>query len=347
MKRAEHKAAGGNLTRRGLLGSAAALSIASPFHIARAQSLEPLSVRVDFAPWGVQAALHLAMYKGWFKDAGLSVDLQDGTGTLNTINLVAAGRSDVGLVQLGPMAIGRSSGLPLKSFAGFLRRIDLAVLVDAKTGPKEPKGLAGKKLVCFAGSTAAPFIDPYLKRIGVEKGDGPTQCNVVMVSPPSMVSTYASGGADGFISLKEFGEPLVMKTRPARSFLAADVGLAYPSYGLMAAEETIAKRGAVLKKLNETQVRAWTYMFADPKHIQEGAQAVMAQRPNAQLDQEILTAQITMCREFFETPNTAGKPMGWQSSEDWKLAVASMTEAGLLKETLPPEAFFTNDLIGA
>jgi pyruvate carboxylase len=29
------------------------------------------------------------------------------------------------------------------------------------------------------------------------------------------------------------------------------------------------------------------------------------------------------------------------------LAVASMTEAGLLKETLPPEAFFTNDLIGS
>jgi NitT/TauT family transport system substrate-binding protein len=88
-------------------------------------------------------------------------------------------------------------------------------------------------------------------------------------------------------------------------------------------------------------------MFADPKHIQEGAQAIIAQRPNAQLDHEILAAQITMCREFFETPNTAGKPMGWQSSEDWKLAVASMTEAGLLKETLPPEAFFTNDLIGA
>src|SRR5665213_2332692 len=125
-----------------------------------------------------------------------------------------------------------------------------------------------------------------------------------MVSPPSMVSSYASGGADGFISLKEFGEPLVMKVRPARSFLAADVGIAYPSYGLMATDDTIAKRPDALHKLAVSQVRAWTYIFADQAHIKEAVQAIIANRPNSQLDPDVLSAQVEQCRAFFDTPNT-------------------------------------------
>ncbi|HVX74612.1 MAG TPA: ABC transporter substrate-binding protein [Bradyrhizobium sp.] len=334
------------VTRRTFVASVAALSLGG-MRMSRAQTLEPLSVRVDFAPWGVHAALHLAQQKGWFKEAGLNIDLQDGTGTLNTINLVGAGRSDVGLVQLGPMAIGKSNGVPVKSFAGFLRKVDLAILVDAEKGPKDPKGLAGLKIVCFAGSTAAPFIDVFLKRLGFERGEGPNKVNFVMVSPTSMVSTYASGGADGFMSLKEFGEPLVMKTRPAHSFLAADYGIAYPSYGFMATEETISNKADALRRLNQTQIRAWTYIFADPAHIDEAAKAIIADRPNNQLDPDLLKAQITQCREFFDTPNTKGKPIGWQAPEDWKLAIASMTEAGLLKDALTPEGCFTNDLIGS
>ncbi len=332
------------MTRRGLLGAMAALPLIGRGP-ARAQSADTLSVRVDFAPWGVHAALHLAQAKGWFKQDGLTVDIQDGTGTLNTINLVAAGKVDVGFVQLGPMAIARASGLPLKSFAGYLRKGDLAVMVDAGKGPKTAKELAGKKIVCFANSPWAPFVEPYLKNIGLEKGDGPGKVNVVMVSPAAMVSTYASGDADGFMSLQEFGEPLVLGTRPARSFLAADVGVAFPSYGLVATDESIAKRADALLRLSANQTKAWAYLLENPAHIDEGVAAILAQRADKQLNAEVLKAQIVLTKNFVNTPNTAGKPLGWQSSEDWKLAVKSMSEASLLKADARIEDFYTNDFI--
>jgi NitT/TauT family transport system substrate-binding protein len=311
----------------------------------RALAADTLSIRVDFAPWGVHSALHLAQVKGWFKNDGLDVDLQDGTGTLNTINLVAAGNVDVGFVQLGPMAIARAQGLPVTSFAGYLRKGDLAVLVDAKSGPKSPKDLAGKKIVCFANSPWAPFVDPYVKRIGLERGEGPGKVNVVMVSPAAMVSTYAAGGADGFMSLKEFGEPYVAGPRPARSFLAADFGIMFPSYGFIATDATIAKRRDELAKLAANQSRAWAYIFADPAHIDEAVKAIIADRPNKQLSPAILEGQTVLCKEFLDTPNTKGKPLGWQTAEDWKQAVASMSEAGLIKSDVKIADFYTNDLI--
>ena len=52
-----------------------------------AMAQDKLSVRLDFSPWGVQAAMHLAQNKGWFKEAKLDVDIQDGRGSGNTIQL--------------------------------------------------------------------------------------------------------------------------------------------------------------------------------------------------------------------------------------------------------------------
>jgi NitT/TauT family transport system substrate-binding protein len=330
-------------TRRAVLAGVAA----APFVLRSGRALadEALSVRVDFAPWGVQSALHLSQAKGWFKEDGLNVDLQDGTGSLNTINLVAAGNVDVGLVQLGLLAIARAKGLPVTSFAGFMRKGDLATLVDAKSGPKSPKELAGKKIVCFAASPWAPFVDVYLKRIGLARGEGPDKVNVVMVSPAAMVSTYVSGGADGFMSLKEFGEPYVAQTRPAYSILSADAGIAFPSYGLIASDETLKKRKDVLAKLVANQTRAWQYLYADPAHIDEGAKAIMANRPDKQLNFDVLRGQAALCQEFIDTENTKGKPLGWQSTDDWKKTLAMMVEAEQAKPDANINDFFTNDLV--
>lgn len=337
----------GQMTRRAMVGAMAALPLLARNAPAIAQAADALSVRVDFAPWGVHAALHLAQAKGWFKDAHLAVDIQDGTGTLNTINLVAASKVDVGFVQVGPMAIARANGLPVKSFAGYLRKSDLAVMVDTDKGPKTAKQLAGKKIVCFAGSPWAPFIDQYVKNIGLTKGTGPDQVNIVMVSPAAMVSTYASGDADGFMSLQEFGEPYLIGVRPVRSFLAADVGIAFPSYGLVAADDSLSKRKDALRRLSETQSRAWTYIYETPAHLDEAVAAMMEARADKQLKPEVLKAQLVLSKDFLQTPHTAGKPMGWQSADDWKLAIKSMSDAGLLKADAKPDEFFTNELIAS
>jgi NitT/TauT family transport system substrate-binding protein len=113
-----------------------------------------LTVRLDFIPVGFHTAMHLAKEKGRFAREGLEVEIQDGTGSLNTIQLVGSGQIDVGQVQLGVMAIAREKGVPVKSFAGFVRKSDLGVIVPRDSGMKTVEDLKGKKLLCF---TASPW----------------------------------------------------------------------------------------------------------------------------------------------------------------------------------------------
>ncbi len=325
---------------RRLAGMLAFTAIGMAVAAAPAKAAESLLVRLDFSPWGMHGAMHLAKEKGWFAEQGLDVEIQDGTGTINTLQLLAAGKVDVGQVSVGTMAVAKENGLDLISIAGFARTGDLAVLLDEKLGVKSPKDLMGKKIVCFTTSPWAPFIQPYLKANGLKKGE----VEVVMVAPSAMVSTYASGNADGFMSQAPFGQPMVKKTREASALLLADSGISFPSYGLVSTPAMIGseKKDAV-KKLVQVQQRAWNYIYDG--HIEEAVAAIIAQRPNAKLDADVLRGQLQAYKAFFKSPTGGDLPIGVQTDADWADAIKSMEQTGLIKAGHTPADYYTNALL--
>ncbi|MCY4207234.1 MAG: ABC transporter substrate-binding protein [Roseovarius sp.] len=301
---------------------------------------ETLAVRLDFSPWGVHAGMHLAEAKGWFDEAGLDIDLQDGKGTINTIQLVGSGQVDVGQVQLGLMALARENGLPLKSFAGWARRGDLAVLVDANSDINSVADLEGKKLVTFTASPWVPYIDNFLAAGGLTRDD----VSILMVAPPAMVGTYASGEVDGFMTVGPFGLPLTAQSRPAKQILMDDADVTFPSYGLIAQESTLEERRDELAKLAQVQQRAWEYIFDG--NVEEAADAIVSGRPDSNLNRDVLIGQIEAYRDFFHTERTRNLPIGVQSAEDWADALAAMEAADIIKPGQQAEDFFTNELLG-
>lgn len=300
---------------------------------------EKLTVRLDFSPWGVHAAMHLAKEKGWFKEAGLDVDIQDGRGSGNTLQLVNAGQVDVGQIQLGLLPQARDNGAQLKGIAGWGRRTDLAVLVDKDSPITKVSDFAGKSLVVFAASPWAPYIDYWLKQGGLDR----TKTTIMFVDPAALWGTYTARRADGMMSTEPSAVPIAAATRPSKAILAEDVGVAYPSYGLVATEKTIASRKEALAKLVAIQQKAWAYL-RDGK-TEEGVEAIVKQRPDAKLDRKALAEQIRLTIAFFDTPATKGKPIGWQAEADWNAALKGLEAAGAVKPGWKVSDYYTNDFI--
>lgn len=322
------------LSRRA--GLIAAGSLAMPF-VARAQG-ERMTVRLDFSPWGVHAAMHLAETRGWFREAGLAVEVQDGRGSGNTLQLVNAGQADVGQIQVGLIAQAREQGATVRAFAGFGRRTDLAVLVDRDGPIQRVQDLRGKSIVVFAASPWAPFIDSFLRAGGLDR----STVNVMFVDPAALWGTYTARRADGLMSTTPSAIPVAERPRPSRSILAEDAGISFPSYGLIATEATIRARGPALKRLVETQARAWAHLKGN---LDDGVEAMLRQRPDARLDQTVVREQIRLTIEFFDTPATAGRPIGWQAEADWTAALRSLEAAGAIKAGWQAGNYFTNDFI--
>jgi NitT/TauT family transport system substrate-binding protein len=304
-----------------------------------ASAADKLTVRMDFIPWGTHAAMHLAQVKGWFKDAGLDVDIQDGSGSANTIQLVAAGQVDVGQVQLGVMAVAKEQGADLTSIADWFRKSDLAVLVDKDSGIKTGADLKGKSIVNFNGSPWSPYIPSYLKAIGLSEDD----VNIVAVAPAALMSTYTAKQADAVMTTAPFGLPVIEASRPSRAILMADAGISFPSYGLIVRNETLAAKKDALKKLVQIEVKAWNYIYDG--HIDEGVKAIMADRPGMKLNPKVLAGQIELYKGFIFTPASEGKPFGVQTEADWAKALADMQKAGIVSAKRDPKDYFTNELV--
>jgi NitT/TauT family transport system substrate-binding protein len=305
---------------------------------AQAQARDKLTVRLDFSPWGVQAAMHLAKNRGWFREANLDVDIQDGRGSGNTIQLVNAGQVDVGQVQVGLVGSARGQGATIRSIATFQRKTDLCILVDRDSPMAKVGDLRGKSVVVFAASPWAPFIDLYLKSGGLTRDD----VKVEFVDPAALWGTYTAKRADGLMSTVGSALPVAEAPRPSKCLLASDAGITFPSYGLVAREDTIASKAAALKRLIQVQQRAWEHLRKAPD---DGVAAIIAERPDARLNADVLRGQIKLTLEYFDTPASSGKPIGWQANEDWEAALKSMEAAGVVKPGWKVADYFTNSLL--
>lgn len=303
-----------------------------------AQNPEPLRVRLDWTPWGVHGAFHLAQQKGWYQQAGLDVSLEDGNGSVTTVQIVGAGDSfDVGHAALASVMIAREKGMPVKAVAVFARQSDIGLLVPAEAGITGPAQLKGKKVAYTAGSLEAPFVDAFLAAGKLKKSD----LELINVDAAGKASTYAMGRADAAFSTIPFFLPVVSQNRPSSAVRFADFGLNMPSFGLFANESKLAARGEAIARFASVTARAWEYIYAG--HQDEAVSAILQQRPQARLDKTVLRGQIDALQPYFGQP-AAGERLGAIVPQDWTQAVKTLSSVGLIGAGAEASSFYVPGL---
>lgn len=309
---------------------------------AGAQAAETVKVRLDFLPYGLHAPFYLAQDRGWFKEKGLDVTIDDGNGTGPALALIASNQYDIAQISLGALPIARDKGMPVKAIATIERKGDLGLAVDEKSGINTPKDLVGKTVVYSAGSIEAPFIDAYFQRAGVDK----SKVNLMNLDVSAKIPSYMAGKGDAMLT------PVPLYTiaglpRKSKAMLFVDVGINVPGFGLIANDATIAKRPQVLKAFVEVFQRAWQAVGPGGEQIDAAVASLVANRPNAKLDPALMKAQIQSVYPYLYSDASKGKPLLWMAPADWKDTVTVMEELKLIKEGTSPESLYTNQFIPA
>jgi len=321
-----------------LLGALAAPFVLRAGH-ARAADAVPLTVRLDWTPWGAHAAIHLAYVKGWYRDAGLDVTIQDGNGTNQTVQILGGGTGDIGHAALSSMMIARDKGFDLRAIACYCRNSDIGVMVPLDSNIHTIADLRGKKIGHTASSLETPFLGDFLKAGGLT----PADVDMVNLDGAAKLAAYLSGKLDGAFSSIPFFVPAVQPKRPSRAILLADAGLHLPSYGLFARDASIADKKDALTRFVSITDGAWAYISAG--HQQEAVDAIRKDRPNATLSPSVMLGQINSFLTFFPTPASKDKPIGWMAPADWVQAMATIKQAKLVTRDLDPTDYYTNALL--
>lgn len=303
-------------------------------------SAETLKVRLEWLPYGMHAPFHLATEKGWYKDAGLEVTIDDGNGSGPAVQLAAAGQYDIAHANLATMAIARGKGAAVISVAGFVRKSDMGVLVPRDSGISTPKDLEGKTVYYSTVSFETPFIPTFFKNAGADSG----KVNLVNLNPGAKIGTYLSGKGDAMISTIPVYTIDDFIPRKSKGMLFADYGLPLPGFGLVVSEAKLKEKGAAIGKFVAVINKAVDATVKGGM-IDAAVAAIVSQRPNAKLNPGLLKLQMMALAQYFDTDATKGKPTGWQAESDWAKTVKVMQEAKLLGPDVKATDFFTNQFI--
>src|SRR5262249_11913281 len=145
-----------------LTGLLVVLSVACGSGIATAQT--KIVVRTDFKFHGYVSPLALAIDRGFYKDAGMDVTIEQGQGSSTTVQTVASGIDQFGLADAATAALGISAqNVPVKLVAvynqtgtmGFILHPDSDFNGDLAT-------MKGKIVISSAGSADAKLLESTL-----------------------------------------------------------------------------------------------------------------------------------------------------------------------------------------
>ena len=220
-----------------------------------------------------------------------------------------------------------------------MRQSDLGGLVPKDSDIKKVKDLEGKKVVYTAASSWGSLIDVFFEAGGTSRD----KIDLVSVDTSALLSTYLSKQADCTLTTYPFAKPLADRQRPSNGLLFSDLGLKFPSYGLVVTEATLASRNDALKRFVPVLVKTWEYIYNG--HIDEAVAAMMRQRAAEKLDLDILKGQIVEYQRFFATDRTKDKRFGWQSDEDWKDTLAILEQTKVVPTGTKTLDYYTNEFV--
>jgi NitT/TauT family transport system substrate-binding protein len=120
---------------------------------------------------GREAFVYVAIDKGYFKQAGLEVEVQAGKGTNANLTLLQSGKVDFAALDITASLIEYGKGT-FKDFTiinAIQQRNLQCIMALEGSGIESPKDLAGKKIAYLPGGVAKQLFPAYAKLAGIDE----------------------------------------------------------------------------------------------------------------------------------------------------------------------------------
>ena len=321
--------------------AAAGLSVTS----IAARAEDDVRLRLNWMYYGSHAGFALGKDKGYYKEAGINLDIRSGNGSGSAHRLVANGDSTFSYGSCASMTNLAAQGAPLISVAVIDAMGTEAIIVQPDAGVKDIKDLKGKALLTTANAGVNTFFPLVLKNAGLAEGD----VSITNVPDGALVSSYLqkAGGAVGILGGLD-DKPAEIKANGGADPIAfpySDYGVNQVGYCVVANKETVEKNPDLVKRFVAATVKAYKEAEANP----DAAVASMADIVGGTMNEDAGKAQARSVLDvtlgvLYSKGNT-DKVLGLNVASDWDDMLTLMKTYNDLKTDQPATAFYTNDFL--
>jgi NitT/TauT family transport system substrate-binding protein len=315
-----------------IIGALAALAASATMAFAE----DAVSLRLNWYFGGLHVPFYYGKEKGFYKDEGIDLTINEGRGSANTVQVVAAGSDTFGLADSSSVIATSAKGAEIKSVMSLLNSTGFAVVSLASTGIKTPKDLEGKKLAVSPGDP----LGQLFRALAASNNLDMSKISFVQVDPAAKVVSVLEkrvdallGGADDqFFLIKYKGE------QPA-ALRYADNGANIVGMTILTQEATIKNKADLVRRFVKATARSWDETRKNP----EGAvDATMKVKPD--LNRASQLDQLKVDIELMDSANSKGRT-GWGDQKDWDQTIALLKQYRDVATDKPWTAFHTNEFL--
>ena len=227
-----------------------------------ASAQEPWKFALNWFPVGDHAAYWVALEKGYYKEAGLDVTLENSKGSGDSIAKVDTGRADAGLADSAVVIAANARGATVKSVGMVFDKTPLNIFSLKSKPIAKPSDLEGKTLGAPPGDSQRQMFPAFAK---VNKID-PSKVTWVNIEPAAKIAAVAEKRMDG-VGDYTTGLPLYEAAAGAGNVVMmqwADFGFDMYSMSIIASEKTMKEKPKQLKAFLEASYMGWRDVMADP-----------------------------------------------------------------------------------
>lgn len=308
-----------SFTRRWLAVAAAATLFAGA---AQAQQPEKVTLLLNFYLYSEHAPFFLGRERGYFKEQGIDLEIQEGRGSGVTVQAVAAGSAAFGYADLASMVKAAEQGAPVEAVGVLLQRSPMAVIGLAEKNVRQPLDLKGKSVAMTPGDLLSQLWPMFLEKTGLKKedvtvisGDVKTKLNAVIVGQADFMLGYLM---DQNMRIEDATK------KPVTVIPFADYGVNLASSAVITSKDIVKSHGDLVRRFMAAATRAVEDSEKDPA---AAVDAMLKAAPKAG-DREALIKGLKLTIPLYHTDQTAKLAPFRISPENLASSVSMLTQYG-------------------
>lgn len=313
--------------------------------VASAKAEDDVRLRLNWMYYGSHAGFALGKDKGFYKEAGINLDIRSGNGSGSAHRLVANSDSDFSYGSCGSMVNLASQGADLISVAVIDAMGSEAILVRPDAGVATIGDLKGKKLLTTANAGVNTFFPIVLATAGLS----PDDITLTNVPDGALVSSYLQGAGDTVGMLGGIDDkPAEIKKNGGAApviFPYSDFGVNQVGYCIVARKDMVAKNPDLVKRFVQATIKSYKAAEADPdaavNAVADIVGGTMAEDEGKAQSRAVLDVTLGL---LYSAANT-DKTLGLNVPADWDSMIALMKKYNDLDPKAEAASFYTNDFV--
>jgi NitT/TauT family transport system substrate-binding protein len=315
-----------------------ALAVAAPGF-----AQQKFQFRLNWTLYGEHAPFFVARDKGFYRDEGLDVEIQEGSGSTTVSQLVANATSPVAYVDAATMMRGVSNGMPIKAVGVTLQQSPMAFIYRADAArPTKISEIKGSRIAITAGDASLAIFTAFMGKLGMKLEDVQM---VTVANPAAKEQAVLAKQADALLGyFMDQGPRMQLQTGVKMGWtrLYDMAGVTTLSSAIIANNSWLndPKNQDTLRRFLRASQRGWQYSFDNRAEAAE-----IFRKAAPVFTQEIALLEVDGTMTIIRTDRTKGKPIAWSDAGDWKDSQDLLEKFAKLKAAPDVNVYFTNQFL--